>query len=310
MRRPEVERGTGHRPVSLCVLAALVLLLAGTPASSGAALPSRFSGQRALAATAAVAAIGPRTPGTPGHLRVQAHLRATLKQRGCQLTEDAFTAATPQGAMPMRNFLCRFPGTSGKVVVFSGHYDTKLFPSFRFVGANDAGSSTGLLLEMARALQGQPRKDDVVLVWFDGEEAFQTWSETDSLYGSRHLAQKWAADGTLRRIKALVNVDMIGDRDLQIAALMNSAQSLRQLVWSVAGELGHARHFSNDLTAVEDDHEPFLRQGVPALDLIDFSYGPRNAWWHTAEDTIDKLSPQSFQVVGDVLLETLKRLER
>ncbi len=116
----------------------------------------------------------------------------------------------------MKNIIARFPGKSGRAVAFTGHYDTKLFRGFRFVGANDGGASTGFLLEMARALAGKPRKNDVYLVWFDGEEAFGEWSSTDGIYGSRHLAGKWAADGTARRLKALINVDMIGDKDLEI----------------------------------------------------------------------------------------------
>jgi Zn-dependent M28 family amino/carboxypeptidase len=210
----------------------------------------------------------------------------------------------------MRNIIARFPGNSGRAIAVTGHYDTKVFRDFRFVGANDAGSSTGFLLELARVLAGAPRKDDVYLVWFDGEEAFGEWSATDGLYGSRHLAARWAADGTARRLKALINVDMIGDRDLAIAKDSLSSPVIGRLVWQVASDLGYGRHFLNQGTAVEDDHIPFARLGVPALDLIDFDYGPDNSWWHTEEDTMDKLSASSFQVVGDVVLETIRRLER
>jgi glutaminyl-peptide cyclotransferase len=229
---------------------------------------------------------------------------------GCQVTQDDFTGFTPLGHTPMKNIIARFPGKSGKIVVVTGHYDTKSMPGTFFVGANDGGSSAAFLLEMAKVLAQGPRKDDVLLVWFDGEEAVVKWSEYDSLYGSRHLAERWAADGTLARVKALINVDMIGDRDLDILKDMNSAGPLRELVWSVADRLGYGKYFLRYDSAVEDDHMPFLRRGVNALDVIDLDYGPNNSYWHTEKDTVDKLSAESLQIVGRVVLETLKELER
>jgi Zn-dependent M28 family amino/carboxypeptidase len=162
---------------------------------------------------------------------------------------------------------------------------------------------------MARVLCGKPRKYTVLLVWLDGEEAVRTWTQDDSLYGSRHLAKRWKDDGTLGRVKALINVDMIGDGDLTIVHEWNSTAWLRKLVWDTAASLGHARYFSVTDGAIEDDHIPFLRAGAAALDLIDFDYGPGNRWWHTDQDTMDKLSAQSFQVVGDVLVKVLAKLE-
>ena len=154
-----------------------------------------------------------------------------------------------------------------------------------------------------------PHKNDIYLVWLDGEEAIAEWSDTDGTYGSRHLAAKWAADGTLSRLKALINVDMIGDRDLTLVNDTNSTDWLRRLVWETAGQLGLSSHFSEVAGALEDDHIPFVKDGVSALDLIDFDYGPQNSWWHTDRDTMDKLSPASLQVVGDVVLATIRRLE-
>jgi Zn-dependent M28 family amino/carboxypeptidase len=208
----------------------------------------------------------------------------------------------------MKNIMARFPGSSGKAVAITGHYDTKSIPGTSFLGANDGGASAGFLLEMAKVLARDARKDDVYLVWFDGEEAIAQWSNYDSLYGSRHLAEKWAADGTLSRIRALINVDMIGDRDLGILEDMNSSAPLRELVWRTADRLGYGKSFLRNSGAIEDDHVPFLRRGVNALDLIDFDYGPNNAYWHNDKDTLDKLSAQSFQIVGRVLIEVLKEL--
>ena len=177
------------------------------------------------------------------------------------------------------------------------------------MGANDGGASAGLLLEMSRALKDRSLRNDVYLVFFDGEEAVKDWTATDSLYGSRRVAERWQKDGTNARLTALINVDMIGDRDLHIVQELYSSESLRRLVWQTAAHLGHARQFDGAQLAIEDDHVPFLRYGVRALNLIDFEYGPNHAWWHTPEDTMDKLSAASLQAVGKVLVETIRRLE-
>jgi len=283
-----------------------VLLILWASLAAGA----DFSGSAALKFTADAVAFGPRPPGSAALGKLQRYIASSLKLCRCEVSEDAFTAQTPAGPVPMKNIIARFAGNSGRAIAVTGHYDTKVFRDFRFVGANDGGASTGFLLEMARALAGKPRKDDVYLVWFDGEEAFGEWSSTDGIYGSRHLAARWAADGTARRLRALINVDMIGDKDLDILKDSYSSAVIGRLVWQVAAELGYSRHFLNQTTAIEDDHIPFVRAGVPALDLIDFSYGADHSWWHTAEDTMDKLSARSLQVVGDVLLESIRRLEQ
>ena len=273
-------------------------------------LASDFSGTAALDWTAKAVALGPRPPASPAITKLQAMIRDELGRRGWQISEDIFTANTPVGPVIMRNIIGRLPGKSGRAIVFSGHYDTKPMPGTRFVGANDGGSSTGWLLEMARVLPMQPRKDDLVLVFFDGEEAFGTWSDTNGIYGSRHLADTWNREGMLVRIKALFNVDMIGDRDLQLIDELSSSTQLRSLVRKTAGDLGYSKQFSGVGQALEDDHMPFVRKGVNAIDLIDFDYGPSHSWWHTPQDTIDKLSAKSFQALGDVLLEVFKRLQQ
>ena len=271
-----------------------------------AAFSADFSGSSALEYTRRAVALGPRPPGSPAIGKLQALILAEARARGAAVEEDDFTAQTPIGPIAMKNIIARFRGTSGRAVVLTGHYDTKRMPEIHFVGANDGGASTGFLLEMARALAGRKLTDDVWLVWFDGEEAFGKWSSTNGIYGSRHLAERWARDGTLRRIKALINFDMIGDKNLGILEEWNSAAGLRKLVWEAAADLGFGQHFLRSPSAVEDDHVPFLRQGVQALNLIDFDYPA----WHTADDTMDKLSLNSFNVVGQVVMETLRRLER
>lgn len=277
-----------------------------------AALPlmaAEFSGAGALEFTRKAVSFGPRPPGSAANRNEQAWIKAELdKIPKCQVMEDAFTGQTPNGPIAMKNILARFAGTSGRAIVFTGHFDTKLFPGRHFVGANDGGASAGLLLELARVIGARSYADDVYLVWYDGEEAIGEWSSTDGLHGSRHLAAKWAVDGTLSRIKALVNVDMIGDKDLGIMRVTNSSPALLREVWSIARENGYGKYFLDSGSDIEDDHIPFVKQGVNALDLIDFDYGPENRYWHTDQDTVDKLSGHSLEVVGNVLLELLRRL--
>ena len=263
-----------------------------------------FDGKRALEYTRKAVEFGPRPPGSAAIQKLQAYILAQLKSHKCTVTQDDFTPQTPQGKVPMKNIIARFAGTSGRVVVLSGHYDTKVLPGF--VGANDGGSSTGFLLEMAGLLDTMPHKDDIYLVWLDGEEAFnREWAGTDNTYGSRHLAEKWLGEGFLARIKALINIDMIGDAELDILHDGNSSPSLLKLIWDTAEKTGYGKYFTRQASATDDDHMPFVRLGVNAADVIDLDYPV----WHTAGDTMDKLSAHSFQVVGDVMVAVLRELE-
>ena len=268
-----------------------------------------FSGASALEFTRKAQSFGPRPAGSPANQKLQAYIESQLKPLGCQLSFDAFTAQTPVGAVPMRNIIARFGGSSGQALAITGHFDSKPMPGRVFLGANDGGSSTGFLLELARVVSSMPRRDDILLVWLDGEEAFGEWSDTNGTFGSRHLAEKWAREGMLPRIKALINVDMIGDKDLDILQETNSSAALRRLVWQTAGELGYGKYFLDSAAAIEDDHLPFLRKGVNALDLIDFDYGPDNAYWHNEKDTIDKIGAHSLEVVGNVLVAVIRKLQ-
>jgi Zn-dependent M28 family amino/carboxypeptidase len=285
--------------------AALILLLL---CSAGGARARTFNGEKALAYTREAVNDGPRPSGSPAIHQLQEQIGAALKRAGCQISFDAFTATTPAGPVPMRNILCKFPGKSGKAIVITGHYDTKRL--LHFVGANDGASSTGFLMEMADALSGAPRVDDVILAFFDGEEAVnRQWAGTDNTYGSRHLADVWEKDGTLARVKGLINVDMIGDKDLDILYDNDSNPELRDMVFDLANNLGYGSHFQRQPNAIEDDHMPFMQKGVRALDLIDFTYGPNNMYWHSPGDTMDKLSAQSFEIVGTVVMDAIRKLE-
>jgi glutaminyl-peptide cyclotransferase len=284
----------------LTVLAGVLLL----GAAGLAAQPTRFDGAAAFRHVERLVAIGPRVAGSPGGAQARDYLVGELKHLpAAQVQVKSFEAETPHGRITMANVVAVLPGRRSDVVMLAGHYDTKLFNEFRFVGANDGGSSAALLLELARQLAAAPRDYTYWLVWFDGEEARATWTDRDSLYGSRRLATDLARARQLPR--AMILVDMIGDRDLSIRRESHSATWLTDIIWDAAARLGHGRYFVRDAIPVEDDHVPFLRLGVPATLLIDFDYPP----WHTADDTLDKISAESLGVVGQVLLEALPSVE-
>jgi glutaminyl-peptide cyclotransferase len=285
---------------SLVVVAFIVASVAPGVADPAAA---RFDGAAAFRHLERLVAIGPRPAGTPAGTRAREYIVAELKRAGVQARTDAFDAQTPDGRVPMANVIAVLPGRRPDVIAIAGHYDTKVFREFRFVGANDGGSSAALLIELARALAARPHEYTYWIVFFDGEEARGTWTAADSLYGSRHMAADLARRGVLPR--ALIVADMIGDRDLNIRREAYSTTWLTELLWASAYRLGYAAHFLSDAIAVEDDHAPFLRAGVPSALLIDFDYRP----WHTAEDTLDKVSARSLQIVGDVLIDALPAVE-
>jgi len=251
-------------------------------------------------------AFGPRPAGSSALARARTYIIGELKKVGVSVREQAFTAQTPDGPIRMVNVVGELPGRRREVILLGGHYDTKYFSPFRFVGANDGGSSTALLLALARSLSQVSREFTYWVVFFDGEEARREWSATDGIYGSRHMASALRRTGRLNRIRAVIIVDMIGDKTLNIRRESASTPWLTDLVWASARRLAHQAHFLDEALAVEDDHIPFLRAGIPATLLIDFDYGP---YWHTPEDTLDKLSAASLQVVGEVLLDALPTLE-
>jgi glutaminyl-peptide cyclotransferase len=287
-----------------------LLFSAIASAQSPQQLP-RFDGARALEYTSEFVASGPRWVGSAGHAKAEAFLSRHFAKD--DLEKDTFTASTSAGVKEMTNFIVKFPGNKDGIIVVASHYDTNYpLKDTSYVGANDSGSSTGLLLEMASSLRG--RKLDgysVWLVFFDGEESFQSvWSDSDSTFGSRHLADKWQKDGTLKRIKAFFLADMIGDSDLEVERDLSSTPWLLDLVGQAAAKYGDQSYFFGRQNEVEDDHTPFLKRGVPCADIIDFNYGYQNSFWHTPQDTMDKLSGKSLTIVGDTLLEAIQLLNQ
>jgi glutaminyl-peptide cyclotransferase len=277
-----------------------------SPAEAASSAPKPdVNGNHVMQYVKEVVAFGSRPPGSPGHAKLEQYLVSKLN--GVDVEQDRFTAQTPVGKFPINNIIAKFPGRRDGIIVVAGHYDTNYPLPKTYVGANDGGSSTALLLALADQFRGKQLDGySVWLVWTDGEEAFVNWTDTDSVYGTRQLAQKWQQDGTAKKIKAFILVDMIGDADLDILKDTDSTPWLNDLVFQAATNLGYQSHFFQQTTAMEDDHIPFAKIGVPVVDLIDFSYGYHNVFWHTPEDTVDKLSPQSLAITGDVVLETIR----
>jgi glutaminyl-peptide cyclotransferase len=291
----------------------LLLLFSGvSPAffRAFASEPPTFRGSVALADTQHAVEMGQRPSGSAANQKLREWILAQLKPLGGKLTTDSFIGYTPDGPVKMANIVLEFPGTSGRAIAVTGHFDTKKIPMVDFLGANDGGSSTGFLIEFARVMAKSPHHDDLYVVFFDGEEAVGEWTDRDSVYGSKHLAQLWAGEGVLAHLDALINVDMIGDKDLDLMNDGNSNGTLRADMLSVADKLGDGKYFHKDMQGIDDDHIPFAQSGVNVLDVIDFNYGPNNAYWHTAQDTMDKLSAHSLQVVGDVVVGLVKKLDR
>jgi Peptidase family M28 len=296
--------------LGLALLAAMAVPgLAGGAAPGHPAESSSFSGARAFQDLRYIVSLGPRPPGSKALAAERRWITGQLQQAGWTVEEDAYTAQTPLGAFPEVNLIAKLPGASPKILMIAGHYDTKIFKQFRFVGANDGGSSAAFLVELARVLAGKKHPFTYWLVFFDGEEAVEHWTSTDGTYGSRHLVSKLTADGDLGRVQAMILVDMIGDAHLDIERESNSTPWLTQLVFSAARELGYHDYFRGGPQSVDDDHVPFLNAGVSAVDLIDFDYGPQNRYWHTAQDTVEHCSPLSLTIVGRVVLAALDKLE-
>jgi Zn-dependent M28 family amino/carboxypeptidase len=267
-----------------------------------------FSGERAFNDLRQLVQFGPRPAGSENLERTRAYIEHQLSSAGVKIRDDPFLATTPVGDIPMTNVIGVIHGETPTVVILAGHYDTATINGVWFVGANDGGSSAAFLLEMARVLSNRKNTFTYWVVFFDGEEALKQWSASDSLYGSRHLAEKLLREGKLGQIKVLILLDMVADRHLSILRESNSTGWLSDVVFKSASTLGYGSLFRGGTFPVEDDHMPFLARGVPSVDTIDLT--PFRSYHHTAQDSIDKCSPESLAVVGRVMLATLAELER
>jgi len=304
---------------SLLLLLALLLGAANAPAQKA---PAKFNGQAAYNLTQQFLNVAPRRwVGSPGHAKAEAFIKEHFKPEIAKgnFETDSFSANTPVGLLDMRNYIVRYPGKKDGIIVLASHYETN-YPlrDINFVGANDGASTTALLIEIGNYLRVHPPQGySVWLVFDDGEESITpNWSDSDSLYGTRHLAAKWSQDGTLKKIKAFLLADMIADKDLNIDFDEESTPWLRDMLKVAAKNTGHSAYiYKNTVPGLQDDHIPFKKRGVPVLDIIDMDYGPRSilhpdGYHHTALDTMDKLSPNSLQIAGDLFLEMIQLIDQ
>jgi len=283
---------------------ALAIAVVGAAAQNQA--PADFDASRAWRDLEAITAQGPRPSGSLALRQTRAYITREISRLGLTVLEQPFVANTPLGPVEMTNLIVRLPGRRADRIIVGGHYDTKLYDDVAFVGANDGGSSAALLIELVRALRDRPRELTYEVIWFDGEEARgREWRNPDNTYGSRYYVQAAREANALDSFRAMILVDMIGERNPRFQREAYSTPWLTDLIWGTARALGHTDAFPDTITPIEDDHLRFLEAGVPAVDIIDLDY----AAWHTPGDTLDQLAPESLQVVGDVLLAALPRLE-
>ncbi len=275
--------------------------------------PAAFDSARAFEHLKQMVAIGPRPSGSPELRETRAYITRQIAAMGLTVQEQPFVGETPRGAVDMVNLIVRLPGRRADRIVIGGHYDTKLMPGVRFVGASDGASSAAFLIELARALKGRPHDLTYEIVWFDGEEAVcRGWDDCgkagspDNTYGSRFYVQAAKKAHALPSLKAMILVDMIGADGLVLRRETKSTAWLTDTIWSTARRLAYGHVFVDAGLPVEDDHLAFLEAGVPSVDLIDLQDYP---YWHTADDTLAHVSARSLQIVGDVLIAALPEID-
>ena len=278
-------------------------------------IPTAFNGERAMDHARKQVEFGPRPPGSQQLEKTRAYIADQLKAFGLTVSLDEFIAKTPQGETKMVNIVGELAGETKNYLLIASHYDTKLYKDMQFVGANDPAASVGTLLEIGRVLGSMKDKPKVTyrLVFFDGEEAFcENWSDCgteeapDNTYGSRHYVSQLRTKNELENTRAMILLDMMGYKNLELGRDTLSTRWLQDIIWQTGRELGHQKVFvDRDEGVGGDDHEPFLKAGVDAVDLIQLTSYPH---WHKADDTIDKISAQSMKIVGDTVLASLPKI--
>jgi glutaminyl-peptide cyclotransferase len=270
-----------------------------------------FDGAKAYDQVAKLVSFGPHPSGSDAIAKVQDYLQAELASYGCAVEEQAFKAPSPMGDLPMKNVVAKIPGTGPGIILLMTHFDTKRVDNF--VGAEDAGSSSGVMLEIARNLCGKPKQPNSVWIAFlDGEETQATfdWVTSDSVYGSRELAARMALSGDLKNVRAVILADMVGQYNLHIQRDYDAPKWLNDTIWNTAARLGYQSVFVSQTTRTEDDNLPFLDRKVPTIDLIDLTDYTNLGYWHTTQDTLDKISPRNLAIVGHVILESVNELQK
>jgi hypothetical protein len=275
--------------------------------------PGRFDEERAWSLLERIVAIGPRPSGTLKNGELRNLIEAELKRVGLAPVREPFQdPATPIGKVSFENLYADVPGSGAEppIVVIATHFDTKRVQGIEFLGANDGGSGTAVLLELARALAGAETAVTWRLLFLDGEEAIQpTWVDPDNRYGSRHHVARLEETGELARVKAMVLLDMVGDEDLRFETDTNSTRELLRIFFDAAHANGMGKHVDGRVQAISDDHLSFLAKRIPSADLIDLDYGEFNEYWHTADDTLEHCSRASLGVTGRIVLFALPAVE-
>ena len=277
--------------------------------------PGALDAEQALEEVRRFVALGARDAGTPGAETAAHYLHARLTELGLEATMDVFTDASPRGPTVFRNVEARIPGPGKGLIILGSHYDTKAGIGEGFEGANDSGSSTGLLLELARVMQTQAGPDydgpEIRFVFFDAEECMVRYGPRDGFQGSKRYARSLVKDGRKDDVLGVIVLDMVGDKDLTVSLPRDTTPALLKRVLAAAEEEGVRSKFSLDPRRIGDDHTSFQNLGMPVVDIIDFYYGSapkRNDYWHTPEDRMDKISAESLGIVGRVTLRTVNRL--
>jgi Zn-dependent M28 family amino/carboxypeptidase len=293
--------------VNIALFAALLLLF-GSSCLDTSAQTGRVDAEHLMQHVEKMVSYGPHPPGSQAQKKVGSYIAEQLESSGLEVHTHTFDPVTPLGRREMTNIWGVVEGKEDSVIILASHYDSKYFEDFSFLGANDSGSSSGLLLELARILkQENPTDYSLWFVFFDGEEAFFDWTSADSLYGSREFVRMLKGRDQLRKISALILLDMVGEKDLVLRKDFNSTPWLNQIIWDQAATMGYGDIFqSRGNTGAQDDHLPFAREGIPVVDIIDLNY----AYWHKKEDTLDKLSPDNLRIVGDVVVASLPAIAK
>jgi glutaminyl-peptide cyclotransferase len=265
-----------------------------------------FDGKLAYEHVAKQVSFGPRPSGSQAIAQAQDYISSQLTSSGCTVDTDAFSADTPAGRLQMKNIVVKIPGERQGIILLGTHYDTKKLENF--VGADDGGSSTGVMLELAHRMCEQRPRYSIWIAFFDGEEAVRKeWQDPDNRYGSRQLAAKMAASGDLKKVRAMILADIVGGRALRLEREQNSTKELVDVIWGAAKRLGYGEIFVDQSMVIDDDHQSFLSRGVAAADIIDLTNSA--GYWHTPQDTMDKISAKSLGIVGHVILESVKELQ-
>jgi Zn-dependent M28 family amino/carboxypeptidase len=298
---------------------ALVLGVALTFAPVARAQVHAVSGEHILKLTQEYVDAAPkRYIGSPGHAAAEAFIKAHFAPEVAKgnFIDDQFTARTPIGPLTMHNLIVKFPGKKDGIIVLASHYETNYWlKDINFIGANDGACTTALLIALGQYYREHPPQGySIWLLFTDGEESInKEWTDSDSLYGTRHIAAKWSGDGTIGHIKAFLLADMIGWKDMNINKETNSTPWLLDLLAQAGRDTGHSKYLFRESQAIEDDHLPFQERGVPVLDVIDYLYGTASnpeAFHHTEQDTMDKLSATSLQVSADLFLDLVKLINQ